>query len=481
MAIEGAHASARSPRTLFDKVWDAHQIIAETVDYPAILSVDLHLVHEVTSPQAFHEIAERGLRVRRPDKTFATLDHSTPTLPPDAAGVRPFVTQAARAQTEKLVEYCAAHKIPLAGFGDDRRGIVHVIAPELGLTQPGQIVVCGDSHTATHGAFGAFAFGIGTSEVAQVLASQAILQRKPKIMRVWIDGQLPAGSSAKDLTLFVLSKLGFDGGTGHVLEFAGPAISALGMEARMTLCNMAIEAGARAGMIAPDAVTIDYLRGRPHVPQGVAFDLAAREWLTLGSDEGAHFDAEIRLNASEIGRMVTWGTTPDSAIAIHDPIPNPRDEAAQRSLDYMGFRPGSRLGDYPVDVVFIGSCTNGRLSDLQAGARILRGRKVKSGVQMIVVPGSEKVREAAEREGLDAIFLAAGAQWRLPGCSMCIAMNGDHVAPGQLAVSTSNRNFEGRQGKNARTLLASPAVAAASAIMGHVADPEDVARRYPHA
>lgn len=468
-------------RTLFDKVWDAHQVQAETADAPGILYVDLHLVHEVTSPQAFSELDARGLKVRRPDRTYATLDHSTPTLPPGADGVRPYSTDDAAAQVETLQRNCLRHDVRLAGWDSEDRGVVHVMAPELGLTQPGMVVVCGDSHTATHGAFGALAFGIGTSEVAHVLATQCLLQRKPKTMRVTLDGTLQPGVSPKDLTLAVVAAIGFAGGSGYVIEYAGEAIRALDMEGRMTLCNMSIEAGARAGMVAPDDKTIAFLRGRKHAPQGEAFEAAATRWLALASDAGARYEKELRIDAAAITPMATWGTTPDAAIAIGAPAPAPVSGSQARSLAYMGFTAGEATTHAPIDVVFIGSCTNGRLSDLRAAADVLRGRRVKETVRMLVVPGSESVKRAAEAEGLDQVFLDAGAEWRLPGCSMCIAMNGDFVAPGQLAVSTSNRNFEGRQGKGARTILASPATAAASAVMGVLTDPRVFTEERVHA
>jgi len=459
------------PRTLFDKVWDAHIVRAETAETPAVLYADLHLVHEVTSPQAFSELAARGHKARRPDRTYATLDHSTPTLPPSANGERPYITAAASAQVDTLRRNCAAHGITLADWDSADRGIVHVMAPELGLTQPGMTIVCGDSHTATHGAFGALAFGIGTSEVGHVLATQCLLQRRPKTMRVTVDGRLPRGVSAKDLTLAVIGEIGFGGGSGYVVEYAGEAIRALDMEGRMTLCNMSIEAGARAGMVAPDEKTIAYLRGRRHAPQGAAFDDTAKRWLALRTDDGATFDAELQLDASQMTPMATFGTTPDASLPIDAPTPAPRTASEKDALAYMGFAAGAPRTTQSVDVVFIGSCTNGRISDLRDAADVLRGRSVKMGVRMLVVPGSEAVKRQAEAEGLDRIFVDAGAEWRLPGCSMCIAMNGDMVGPGQLAVSTSNRNFEGRQGKGARTILASPATAAASAIAGVLADP----------
>jgi 3-isopropylmalate/(R)-2-methylmalate dehydratase large subunit len=472
---------SENPRTLFDKIWDAHVVTPETADAPAVLYVDLHLVHEVTSPQAFAELDARDLRVRRPDRTYATLDHSTPTLPPNATGQRPYVSPEAATQVETLQRNCAKHGVPLAGWDSAERGVVHVMAPELGLTRPGMVVVCGDSHTATHGAFGALAFGIGTSEVGHVLATQCLLQRKPKRMRVTIDGRLEPGVHAKDLTLAAIAAIGFGGGTGYVIEYAGEAIRALDMDGRMTLCNMSIEAGARAGMIAPDEKTIEFLRGRPHAPQGAAFDRAAERWRALASDPGAQFDKELRLDAGAIAPMATYGTTPDAAVAIGAPIPAPRSDSERKALDYMRFAPSEPTTSHPVDVVFVGSCTNGRLSDLRAAADVLRGRKVKHGVRMLVVPGSEAVKRQAEAEGIDRVFIDAGAEWRLPGCSMCIAMNGDVVGPGQLAVSTSNRNFEGRQGKGARTILASPATAAASAIAGVLTDARPLTRELEHA
>lgn len=470
----------KTPRTLFEKVWDAHVVAPETAATPAILYVDLHLVHEVTSPQAFTELDVRGLKVRRPDRTFATLDHSTPTLPPDAHGRRPYVTPEAESQVAALERNCAKHGIHLAGWGSADRGIVHVIAPELGLTQPGAVVVCGDSHTATHGAFGALAFGIGTSEVGHVLATQCLLQRKPKTMRVRIGGHLRPGVSAKDLALAVINTIGFGGGTGHVIEYAGEAVAALDMEGRMTLCNMTIEAGARAGMVAPDSKTIEYLRGRPRAPQGDAFARKADEWLMLATDPGATFDQELVMDAGAVTPMATWGTTPDASAPIGADVPAPRSDADRKALAYMGFEGGAATTSHPVDIVFLGSCTNGRISDLRAAADVLRGRHVGAGVRMLVAPGSEAVRRQAEAEGLDRIFLDAGAEWRLPGCSMCIAMNGDFAPPGSLAVSTSNRNFEGRQGKGSRTILASPATAAATAIKGVLTDPREFMSEHPN-
>jgi len=459
------------PETLFEKVWNRHVVQAETPDAPAVLYVDLHLVHEVTSPQAFSEIESRGLKVRRPDRTFATLDHSTPTLPADASGERPYYTPASKTQVETLEANCERHDVSLAGWDSADRGVVHVMGPELGLTQPGMTVVCGDSHTATHGAFGALAFGIGTSEVGHVLATQCLLQRKAKTMRVTVSGALQPGVSGKDVALAVIARLGFGGGTGFVVEYAGEAIRSLDMEGRMTVCNMSIEAGARAGMIAPDQTTVAWLKGRKHAPQGAAWDAAVADWLALASDADAVFDAEIQIDGAAIRPMATWGTTPDAGSAIGEPVPAPRDASGEKALAYMGFTPGEATTAHAVDVVFIGSCTNGRLPDLRAAAEVLRGRKVKPGLRMLVVPGSEAVRRDAEAEGLHTVFTDAGAEWRIPGCSMCLAMNGDMVAPGQLAVSTSNRNFEGRQGPGSRTILASPATAAATAIMGVLTDP----------
>ena len=469
------------PRTMLDKLWDDHLVQTETSDAPAILYVDLHLVHEVTSPQAFAELDSRGIKVRRPDRTYATLDHSTPTLPPSASGARPYTTPAAAAQVETLQRNCAKHGIPLADWDSADRGVVHVMAPELGLTQPGMVVVCGDSHTATHGAFGALAFGIGTSEVGHVLATQCLLQRKPRSMRVTVNGELDRGVSAKDLTLAVIGRIGFGGGSGYVIEFAGDAIRALEMEGRMTLCNMSIEAGGRAGMVAPDAKTVAFLRDKRMAPQGAAFDTAAARWLSYVSDAGAAFDHEIIIDAATIAPMATFGTTPDASIPIGAPTPTPRNDSEAQALAYMGFAANAATTSHPVDVVFVGSCTNGRISDLRDAADVLRGRKVKDGVRMLVVPGSESVKRMAEAEGLDRVFRDAGAEWRLPGCSMCIAMNGDFVGPGQLAVSTSNRNFEGRQGKGARTILASPATAAASAVAGVLTDPRVFAKEAANA
>ncbi|NBD95021.1 MAG: 3-isopropylmalate dehydratase large subunit [Gammaproteobacteria bacterium] len=465
------------PRTLFDKIWDAHVVRAESPDAPALLYIDLHLIHEVTSPQAFAELDARGLEVRCPERTVATMDHSTPTWQPDLQGQRRYATEQAWLQVEQLEHNCARHRIELHGWDSPNRGIVHVIGPELGLTCPGTTIVCGDSHTATHGAFGALAFGIGTSEVGQVLATQCLLQRKPRTLRITIDGDPGDGVTAKDLVLHVIGRIGVDAGTGHVIEFAGSAIRALDMEGRMTVCNMAIEAGARAGMIAPDQTTIDWLRGRPRCPQGEAFEQAASDWLALAGDPDAEYDREVFIDAAEITPTITYGTHPGMVVALDQPVPQATDAARRRAMHYMGVEAGKPLLGRPVDVVFIGSCTNARLPDLRAAAGILRGRRVADGVRMLVVPGSEPVKRQAEAEGLDRVFAAAGAEWREAGCSMCIAMNGDQVAPGQTVVSTSNRNFEGRQGPGSRTFLASPATAAACAVAGHITSPDRLETR----
>ena len=461
-------------RTLLDKIWDSHLVSPETAEAPGILYIDLHLIHEVTSPQAFTELRQRGLSVRRPERVLATLDHSTPTTPADADGRHRYFTPEARQQVQSLESNCAEFGIALHGWDSASRGIVHVIGPELGATRPGMTIVCGDSHTSTHGAFGALAFGIGTTEVGHVLATQCLLQRKPKNYSVRVDGRLSAGVSAKDLALHIIGKVGFNGGTGHAFEFHGSAIEALDMEQRMTLCNMSIEAGARAGLIAPDQTTIDYLHGRAQAPQGEAWDAAVASWRELKTDEGAHFDKAIIIDAGEVGVTVSYGTHPGMVMPIHAAIPAAADFQEQKALQYMQWHAGQNLQEARVDVVFIGSCTNSRLSDLRAAANVLSGRHVAEHVRVLVVPGSVAVQKAAEAEGLDRIFRNAGAEWREPGCSMCIAMNGDAAKPGELVVSTSNRNFEGRQGPGARTVLASPAVAAASAVKGHIADPSSL-------
>jgi 3-isopropylmalate/(R)-2-methylmalate dehydratase large subunit len=461
----------QSPTTLLDKLWHAHVVTPETAATPAILYVDLHLVHEVTSPQAFAELDARGLALRRPDLTKATLDHSTPTTPANAVGQRTYVNAQAQAQVDTLRGNCARHGVELFDYDSAHRGIVHVIGPELGLTQPGMTIVCGDSHTATHGAFGALAFGIGTSEVGHVMASQCLLQRKPQTLAITIDGALAAGVSAKDLILHVIGAIGVNGGTGHVIEYRGSTIRALSMDERMTVCNMSIEAGARAGLIAPDDTTFEFLRNTPRAPQGDDFERAVAKWRELRSDKDAVFDREVRIDARDIAPTVTWGTHPGQVAAIWSRIPADTSSDDAKAREYMGWQAEAALAGRAVDVVFVGSCTNARLSDLRQVAEILGGRRVHPRVRMLVVPGSERVKRDAEAEGLDKIVRDAGAEWREPGCSMCIAMNGDMVGPGQLAVSTSNRNFEGSQGKGSRTLLASPLTAAACAVAGVVTDP----------
>ncbi|MBM4408916.1 MAG: 3-isopropylmalate dehydratase large subunit [Chloroflexi bacterium] len=465
--------SSRPPRTLVEKIWDDH-VVSQDPDAPAVLAVDLHLVHEVTSPQAFTGLRERGLRVRHPERTIATADHSTPTH----ARSLPILDAQAAHQVQQLTRNCEEFGIPLHGLGSANQGIVHVIGPELGLTQPGMTIVCGDSHTATHGAFGALAFGIGTSEVEMVLATQTLLQRQPRTYEVRVDGRLQPGVSAKDIILALIARIGIGGGTGHVFEYTGEAIRALNMEQRMTICNMSIEGGARAGLIAPDETTFEYIHGRRHAPQGTAWDQAVERWRALPSDEGATFDRTITIDASSLEPMVTYGTNPGMGIPISGRVPAPADtadpqqrRALERALEYMALQPGQAIAGQPVDVVFIGSCTNSRISDLRQAAAALEGRTIASTTRLMVVPGSEQVKRQAEREGLHEIFRAAGADWREAGCSMCIAMNGDQLAPGQYAVSTSNRNFEGRQGKGGRTFLASPLTAVASALAGAIADP----------
>ena len=459
---------------LFDKVWDPHVVCPETPETPAVLYVDLHLIHEVTSPQAFAVLRERGLGVRRPGRTVATMDHSTPTTAADGGQYR-FATPQAERQVEQLRANCKEFGVELFALGDDRQGIVHVIGPELGLTQPGQTIVCGDSHTATHGAFGALAFGIGTSEVGHVLATQCLLQRKPKTLEVRVDGQLPAGVTAKDLILAVIAQIGVDGATGHAIEYSGAAIASLTMEERMTVCNMSIEAGGRAGMVAPDDTTFEYLAGRPYAPQGAEWDRALARWRSLVVGEGVDHDRRVVLDASRFEPMITYGTNPGMAIPIRGVVPDGNGDASHAAaLRYMGLQAGESLLGKPIDVVFVGSCTNSRISDLRLAASGFAGRKVAPGTRTLVVPGSQAVKRQAEAEGLDRIFREAGAEWREAGCSMCLAMNGDGVAAGQYAVSTSNRNFEGRQGPGARTFLASPLTAAACAVAGRVSDPREV-------
>jgi 3-isopropylmalate/(R)-2-methylmalate dehydratase large subunit len=468
-----APSSSAGPRTLFAKIWDSHLVVAESDATPAVLYVDLHLVHEVTSPQAFAVLEERGLKVHAPQRTVATMDHSTPTLPA-VNGRFPFADAEGEAQVRRLERNCAKFGVELHALGSAEQGIVHVIGPEMGLTQPGFTVVCGDSHTSTHGAFGALAFGIGTSEVSHVLATQCLLQRKAKTLEVRVEGTRSRGVTAKDLILGIIAKLGVGGGTGHVIEYTGAAIRALSMEERMTVCNMSIEAGARAGMIAPDETTFAYLKGRARVPQGAAFDEAVAKWREFKTDAGAQFDKTLTLDAAELQPMITWSTNPGSGIPITASVPASRGPGDDQALVYMGLHAGEKLIGHGVDVVFIGSCTNSRLEDLRAAASILRGRTIAKSVRCLVVPGSARVKKEAEAEGLGELFRAAGAEWREPGCSMCLGMNGDTVAAGQTALSTSNRNFEGRQGKGARTFLVSPLTAAAAAIAGEIRDPREV-------
>jgi 3-isopropylmalate/(R)-2-methylmalate dehydratase large subunit len=468
-------ARGAAPRTLFDKVWQQHEVVPETPQAPAVLYVDLHLIHEVTSPQAFAVLRERGLPVRCPQRTLATMDHSTPTQTAQVFGGAPIAVDAAARQVATLEKNCAEFGVELLALGHAQRGIVHVIGPELGLSQPGRTIVCGDSHTSTHGALGALAFGIGTTEVGHVLATQCLLQRKPRTLALNVSGTLRAGVTAKDLILAIIGQIGVDGGTGHVIEYRGAAVRALGMEERMTVCNMSIEAGARAGMIAPDETTYAYLAGRPRAPQGAAWERALERWRSLPSDAGARFDRAIDIDAAVIEPMITYGTNPGMVIPIGASIPERSDDPAfERALRYMGLTPGAPIKDQKVNVVFIGSCTNARLSDLRQAAALLRGRRIARGLKMLVVPGSQEVKRQAESEGLDRIFLEAGAEWRESGCSMCLGMNGDLVGRGEYSVSTSNRNFEGRQGAGARTLLASPLTAAASALTGRVTDPREL-------
>jgi len=459
------------PKTLFQKVWENH-IVAEEAGRPSVLYIDLHLIHEVTSPQAFSGLRARGLKVRRPDLTIATMDHSTPTLPKHLQ----VIDDEAKAQLSQLEKNCAQFGIQLYPLGNSRNGIVHVVGPERGFTQPGMTIVCGDSHTSTHGAFGSLAFGIGTSEVEHVLASQCLLQTKPKTMEVRVEGTLSPSVTAKDIILALIAKIGTGGGTGYVLEYTGSAIRALEMDARMTVCNMSIEGGARAGMIAPDDATYQFVSGREFAPKGSDFDKAVARWKTLPSDAGATYDTRIDIDASALEPMITYGTNPGMGVGITKALPQASDftgaerAAFEKAMVYMGLEAGKPLLGHKVDVVFVGSCTNSRISDLRAAASVFKGRKVASGVRTLVVPGSHDIKKQAEAEGLDRVFTDAGAEWREPGCSMCIAMNGDQLSPGQYAVSTSNRNFEGRQGKGGRTFLASPLTAAAAAVTGKVTD-----------
>jgi 3-isopropylmalate/(R)-2-methylmalate dehydratase large subunit len=461
---------------LFDKVWDRH-LVASPEGEPPLLYIDLHLVHEVTSPQAFEGLELAGRKVRRPDLTVATMDHDVPTIGAD----KPIEDPLAAEQIARLRRNCAEHGVTLHALGSLNQGIVHVIGPQLGLTQPGMTVVCGDSHTSTHGAFGALAFGIGTTQVEHVLATQTMRQVKPEAMAVTVDGDLPPGCTAKDLVLSIIRALGTGGGVGSVIEYRGAAIRALSMEGRMTVCNMSIEGGARAGMIAPDDTTFAYLEGRPHSPQGAEWERALDDWRSLVTDDGAPFDHEIRIDAATLRPAVTWGTNPAQSVSIDDTVPDPASfgseserQSAQRALTYMGLQAGTAMRDIAVDTVFIGSCTNGRLADLRAAAEVIRGKKVAPGVRALIVPGSARVKAEAEAEGLDRQFTEAGFEWRSAGCSMCLGMNGDILSPGERSASTSNRNFEGRQGPGGRTHLVSPAVAAATAVAGRFATTGDV-------
>ena len=463
-------------RTMAEKVWEAH-VVRRAESEPDLLYVDLHLIHEVTSPQAFDGLRMTGRTVRRPDLTLATEDHNVPTTDID----KPIAEPVSRLQIETLRRNCAEFGVNLHSLGDVEQGIVHVVGPQLGLTQPGMTVVCGDSHTSTHGAFGALAFGIGTSEVEHVLATQTLMVQPFATMAVTIDGELADGVTAKDVILAVIAEIGTGGGQGHVIEYRGSAIRALSMEARMTVCNMSIEAGARAGMVAPDETTFDYLRGRSRAPKDADWDAAVAHWRTLVSDDDAAFDREVTLDAAQIAPFVTWGTNPAQGLPLSGAVPDPQSlpdvnqrAAAEQALEYMGLTPGTRLRDIAVDTVFLGSCTNGRIEDLRAAADVIRGRRVADGVRMLVVPGSVRVRLAAEEEGLDVVFKDAGAEWRHAGCSMCLGMNPDQLAPGERSASTSNRNFQGRQGKGGRTHLVSPLVAAATAVVGTLASPADL-------
>ena len=476
----GTSDTSRRPRTLAEKVWSDHVVVAGSVadQEPDLSYIDLHLVHEVTSPQAFDGLRLAGRPLRRPDLTLATEDHNVPTIDID----KPIADPISRTQVETLRRNCAEFGVRLHPMGDPEQGIVHVVGPQLGLTQPGMTIVCGDSHTSTHGAFGALAMGIGTSEVEHVLATQTLPLRPFKTMAVNVDGELPAGVTAKDIILAVIAKIGTGGGQGHVIEYRGSTIESLSMEGRMTVCNMSIEAGARAGMVAPDETTYEYLRGRPYAPTGADWDAAVAAWDRLPTDEGAEFDTEIYIDAATLSPFVTWGTNPGQGVPLSESVPDPElmgsdneRQSAEKALAYMGLRPGTPMRDIPVDAVFVGSCTNGRIEDLRAVAGVLRGRRVADGVRMLIVPGSMKVRAQAEAEGLGEVFTAAGAEWRLAGCSMCLGMNPDQLASGERCASTSNRNFEGRQGKGGRTHLVSPEVAAATAVRGRLSAPADLA------
>jgi len=465
-----------APRTLFDKIWDSH-VVDRQDDGTCLIYIDRHLVHEVTSPQAFEGLRMAGRKVRHPEATLAVPDHNVPTTDRDKG----IADEESRIQVETLEKNCADFGVPIFKMADHRQGIVHIIGPEQGFTLPGMTIVCGDSHTATHGAFGSLAFGIGTSEVEHVLATQTLIQKPAKNMRITVKGALPVGVTAKDLILAIIGKIGTAGGTGHVIEYAGQAIRDLSMEGRMTVCNMSIEGGARAGLIAPDETTYDYIKGRPMAPKAGTFEQALTYWRSLPSDEGATYDKEVTLEVAEIDPQVTWGTSPEDVVAITGRVPNPesaRDankrEAMIRALDYMGLEADMPVTDIKVDKVFVGSCTNGRIEDLREAAAVAKGRKVAEGVQAMIVPGSGLVKDQAEEEGLDKIFLEAGFEWREPGCSMCLAMNADRLQPGERCASTSNRNFEGRQGRGGRTHLVSPGMAAAAAVKGHLADVRDL-------
>lgn len=457
------------PKTLVEKVWERH-VVRRAEGEPDLLYVDLHMVHEVTSPQAFEALRLAGRKVRRPDLTVATMDHNVPTTDV-GLGVRDRISAK---QMEALRRNCEEFGIELHEWGSLGQGIVHVIGPEMGLTQPGMVIVCGDSHTATHGAFGALAFGIGTSEVEHVLATQTLPQRRPKTMAVTVEGELPADVTAKDLMLGILHRIGTGGGVGHVIEYRGEAVRSLSIEGRMTVCNMSIEGGARAGLVAPDEKTFEYLEGREHAPKGENWEIAVEEWRSLRTDEGATFDKEVVIQAEDLVPYVSWGTTPAQTVGLDEAVPEPQNEGHERALKYMGLRPGTPIREIEVDTVFLGSCTNARIEDLRAAARVLEGHKVKEGIRAMVVPGSMRVKKQAEEEGLDRIFVEAGFEWRNAGCSMCLGMNPDILSPGERCASTSNRNFEGRQGKGGRTHLVSPVVAAATAVMGRFASPSEL-------
>ena len=463
-------------KTLAEKIWAEH-VVSSTAGEPDLLYIDLHLIHEVTSPQAFDGLRIANRKVRRPDLTIATEDHNVPTLNID----KPIADPVSKLQVDTLRKNCAEFGVRIHSLGDVEQGIVHVVGPQLGITQPGMTIVCGDSHTSTHGAFGALAFGIGTSEVEHVLATQTLPLIRPKTMAINVEGNLKPGVTSKDIILAVIAKIGTGGGQGYVLEYRGSAIRALSMEARMTICNMSIEAGARAGLIAPDQTTFDYVKGKPHAPSGADWDLALAYWKTLVTDSDATFDKEIYLNADELAPFVTWGTNPGQGLPLSESVPNPADfanpedrGAAERALEYMDLKPGTPLKSIKVDTVFLGSCTNGRIEDLRSAAEVIKGKKIASSIRLLVVPGSARVRLQAESEGLDKVFLDAGAEWRSAGCSMCLGMNPDQLKPGERAASTSNRNFEGRQGKGGRTHLVSPLVAAATALKGTLSSPADL-------